>query len=419
MSLLSATTPVRHGDPTPYELKLAGAIEEVFGTGVHHLEGLVEGSERASASTARAATPGPPTLSRTRSDGWGPDHGEPTAQDGTDRRRDLRDRDARPVARGVPVRLRRASATWRRSAASARTGCCSVSPTAPSACSRTAARTAAPRCRSGQHLGDRVACAYHGVQVDGDGTVVSVPGHARLQPRGQAARHQPRRCRRSPAPSSPSSATDTDAEPAPLEAARPLDRRRDLVASSATRSGRRRGASPWRTCSTRCTARSCTATRTRCSVATPGPVPDPRNRPRLLLREDRPARRELRLGRILPDRHRLGRPGDPLPADRRSRRVVRHRRHGHADRRRHHRDLLLALPARSAAGNATSGGSSTGPRSRSGTGTVLEQDRDDARGDGADADQAENLYQHDLGVIRLRRLYRAQAEAQAKALQEA
>ena len=28
----------------------------------------------------------------------------------------------------------------------------------------------------GQHLGDRVACAYHGVQVDGDGTVVSVPG---------------------------------------------------------------------------------------------------------------------------------------------------------------------------------------------------------------------------------------------------
>ncbi|ROZ98093.1 Rieske 2Fe-2S domain-containing protein [Gordonia sp. OPL2] len=28
----------------------------------------------------------------------------------------------------------------------------------------------------GQHLGDRIACAYHGVQVDGGGTVVSVPG---------------------------------------------------------------------------------------------------------------------------------------------------------------------------------------------------------------------------------------------------
>ncbi len=28
----------------------------------------------------------------------------------------------------------------------------------------------------GQHLGDRVACLYHGLQVDGTGTVVSVPG---------------------------------------------------------------------------------------------------------------------------------------------------------------------------------------------------------------------------------------------------
>lgn len=28
----------------------------------------------------------------------------------------------------------------------------------------------------GQHLGDRIACRYHGVQVDGTGTVVSVPG---------------------------------------------------------------------------------------------------------------------------------------------------------------------------------------------------------------------------------------------------
>lgn len=28
----------------------------------------------------------------------------------------------------------------------------------------------------GAHLGDRIACAYHGVQVDGSGTVVAVPG---------------------------------------------------------------------------------------------------------------------------------------------------------------------------------------------------------------------------------------------------
>jgi hypothetical protein len=30
-------------EPTPYELKLAGAIEEVFGTGRHDLDGLVAG----------------------------------------------------------------------------------------------------------------------------------------------------------------------------------------------------------------------------------------------------------------------------------------------------------------------------------------------------------------------------------------
>jgi len=33
----------RTADPTPYELKLAGAIEEVFGSGRHDLHGLVDG----------------------------------------------------------------------------------------------------------------------------------------------------------------------------------------------------------------------------------------------------------------------------------------------------------------------------------------------------------------------------------------
>lgn len=33
----------RFAEPTPYELKLAGAIEEVFGTGRHDLAGLVDG----------------------------------------------------------------------------------------------------------------------------------------------------------------------------------------------------------------------------------------------------------------------------------------------------------------------------------------------------------------------------------------
>jgi phenylpropionate dioxygenase-like ring-hydroxylating dioxygenase large terminal subunit len=44
---------------------------------------------------------------------------------------------------------------------------------------------------------------------------------------------------------------------------------------------------------------------------------------------------------------------------------------------------------------------------------VLEQDREMLEAMAADADQAENLYQHDLGVVRLRRLYRGIAEEQA------
>jgi phenylpropionate dioxygenase-like ring-hydroxylating dioxygenase large terminal subunit len=51
--------------------------------------------------------------------------------------------------------------------------------------------------------------------------------------------------------------------------------------------------------------------------------------------------------------------------------------------------------------------------SMSGHWAVLEQDREMLETMAADADQAENLYQHDLGVVRLRRLYRNLAEEQA------
>lgn len=37
------THQTRTADPTAYELKLAGAIEEVFGTGRHDLPGLLSG----------------------------------------------------------------------------------------------------------------------------------------------------------------------------------------------------------------------------------------------------------------------------------------------------------------------------------------------------------------------------------------
>ena len=36
-----------------------------------------------------------------------------------------------------------------------------------------------------------------------------------------------------------------------------------------------------------------------------------------------------------------------------------------------------------------------------------------------DANQRENLYQHDMGVARLRRVFRTKAEAQLKALEAA
>ncbi|MFF2650814.1 Rieske 2Fe-2S domain-containing protein [Streptomyces sp. NPDC058045] len=49
---------------------------------------------------------------------------------------------------------------------------------------------------------------------------------------------------------------------------------------------------------------------------------------------------------------------------------------------------------------------------------VLEQDRVMLEGMPADADQRENLYQHDLGVVRIRRLYRAEAARQAAELEQ-
>lgn len=43
MSLYLVEHQARSVPPTPYEVKLAGAIEEIFGSGRHDLEGLVDG----------------------------------------------------------------------------------------------------------------------------------------------------------------------------------------------------------------------------------------------------------------------------------------------------------------------------------------------------------------------------------------
>jgi len=50
---------------------------------------------------------------------------------------------------------------------------------------------------------------------------------------------------------------------------------------------------------------------------------------------------------------------------------------------------------------------------------VLEQDRVMLEQFEPDANQRENLYQHDMGVARLRRVFRTKAEAQLKALEAA
>ena len=42
----------RAGDPTPYERKLAGAIEQVFGAGTHDLAGLVAGLNKLGVAAA-------------------------------------------------------------------------------------------------------------------------------------------------------------------------------------------------------------------------------------------------------------------------------------------------------------------------------------------------------------------------------
>ena len=67
----------------------------------------------------------------------------------------------------------------------------------------------------GVHLGDRVACNYHGVQIDGTGTVVSVPGSPGCALEGRAAVTTFPSCERAGAIFA--WITESGAEPAPLE----------------------------------------------------------------------------------------------------------------------------------------------------------------------------------------------------------
>lgn len=73
----------------------------------------------------------------------------------------------------------------------------------------------------GVHMGDRIACNYHGLQLDGHGTVVSVPGSPGCALEGRRA------LRTFPAREHAGAVfvwfgDDEDAEPAPLEVPEPL-----------------------------------------------------------------------------------------------------------------------------------------------------------------------------------------------------
>ena len=82
----------------------------------------------------------------------------------------------------------------------------------------------------------------------------------------------------------------------------------------------------------------------------------------------------------------------------------------------HHRACSSGATAASRAGSATSGASCTAPCSRSGTGSCSSRTASCSRPWRPTPTTRENLYQHDLGVVRLRRLYKSQAAEQAEQL---
>ena len=261
----------------------------------------------------------------------------------------------------------------------------------------------------GVHLGDRVACNYHGVQVDGTGTVVSVPGSPGCALEGRLA-----------VATYPATEVggaiwawigETGADPAPLHLPEQLtgdeweaflcyvewdapygfslDNLMDpmhgafLHRDSHTMFGGKREA-----------------------------VFQVRDTPTGFVFEKTDQKLgELRLVGV--DRRRLpGRPPrHPVPGDGRSRRPVRDRRDGHADRRppKHaaffwrcrrvtgwQRDSWR-VPLPHAAGGAALGRAGAGPG--------------DARRDAARRREREGLYQHDIALVRVRRLLRNRAES--------
>lgn len=196
----------------------------------------------------------------------------------------------------------------------------------------------------GTHMGDRIQCAYHGVQVNGSGTVVSVPGMPGCNLEGKTL-----------VPSLPIQEVagavlayfGDDKHPTPAELTIPEALTDPEISNFICYT---EWSTPWRFAVE--------------NVLDPMHGTFLHQESHTMFTGDTAAQfriRESEHGFFFEKttqqgvnfdwveyahRHRLAAAGDPLSAGRRPRRIVRHHRHGHAHHRRAVRRVLLALPHR-------------------------------------------------------------------------
>ncbi len=161
----------RDHEPTPYETKLARTLEDIFTKDGHELSDVIDGLNSRQLRTP-TANPGPRSPSAPRCTAWEPDMTLST-RDSADHiyAHGLRNQ-WHPV---VPSRFVEPGGMRRVTALGENWLLFRKSDGALSMLADRCPHRGAPL-SLGKHLGDRVACWYHGVEVDGAGTVTSVPG---------------------------------------------------------------------------------------------------------------------------------------------------------------------------------------------------------------------------------------------------
>ena len=174
--------------PPPYEARLASTIEEIFGSGVHDLPGLVLALNTSGIAAPDGTVWGEASLA---------EQIQTLAADISNMgpKRSTTARAERPMAPKVPLSAEMLMALGMRNRWYAICPSSDVNTGALLQATRFGIDWVIMRCADGSlsmledrcphrgaalslgsHLGDRVQCVYHGVQVGGDGTVVAVPG---------------------------------------------------------------------------------------------------------------------------------------------------------------------------------------------------------------------------------------------------